>query len=182
MGQMKRHAQFDSLADNLGFGTHQQRRPDLQRHSLHPRFRPFLDCDFERTDKFGPAVGIAGIVENVRAKVDDRSPHHLGMSRREREKDEVSSRHIGHRNPAASFLCISIFWHPGCGRQRRPAEGTQIEFQHQVMRRLQGLCDLTGPFDFHRVTLSIGHRQEEQFVAVMSRQCGNDSGIQPSTG
>src|SRR5215475_13222924 len=96
VSEFKRHAQLDPLPDDLSLGAHQQRRPYLEHSPFRSRFRSFVHRGFKRTDESWSAVGIAGVVENVRAEVNDGCPHHLPMCRCKRKEDEVSSWHIGH--------------------------------------------------------------------------------------
>ena len=71
MGQMKRHMQLDPLPDDFRFRQHQQGSFDMEGVSFSAGFRAFLHRRFKRANEFRSAVGIAGIVEHVRAKVDE---------------------------------------------------------------------------------------------------------------
>ena len=98
MGQMKRNMQFDPLPDDFRFRQHQQGGFDMEGVPFRAGFRAFFHRRLKRANEFRPAVWIPGIVEHVRAKIDERRSHDLRMRCCNREKDEIASRHISDRN------------------------------------------------------------------------------------
>jgi hypothetical protein len=82
MGQMKWDMEFDPLADNFRFRQLQQGSFDLEWVSFYAGFCALFHRRFKRANEFRPAVWIAGIVEHVRAKIDERGSHNFRMSYR----------------------------------------------------------------------------------------------------
>src|SRR3546814_16320560 len=59
----------------------------------------------ERGDEFGPAIGIARIIERVDADIEGARTRRLGPAEREAEADRVARGHVGDRNVVAhAFL------------------------------------------------------------------------------
>src|SRR5207342_1675642 len=97
MGQMKRDMKCDPLPDDVRFRQAQQGGFDMEWVPFHAGFRAFLHRRFKCANEFRPAVWIAGIVEHIRAKIDERRSDDFRMRCSNREKDEIPSRHIGDR-------------------------------------------------------------------------------------
>jgi hypothetical protein len=76
---MKRDMELNSSLNNFRFRPHQQWGFDLEWVPFHASFRAFLYRRFKRANEFRPAVWIAGIVEHVRAKIDERRPYDFRM-------------------------------------------------------------------------------------------------------
>ncbi len=128
MGQMKRDLQFDPLLDDFRFRQHQQRGFDMEGSPFRAGFCAFFHRRFKRANEFRPAVRIAGIVEHVRAKIDERCSYDLRMRCRNREKDEIASRHIGDRNGLATLVTRSVLGHCRRAGERRPADARRSRF------------------------------------------------------
>jgi hypothetical protein len=88
----------------------------------------------ERADEFGPAVGIAGVVERVDADEDVRRAEHLGPSHGDGQEDRVAGRHVGARDDAR--IDRLILRHVDLlRRQRRSADARQVEVDLEVAFR-----------------------------------------------
>ncbi len=109
MSQMKWDLKFDALLDDFRFRQHEQRGFDMEGAPFHAGLRAFLHRGFKCADEFRSAVRIAGIVEYVGAKIDERGSHDLRMRGGNREKDKIASRHIGDWNALVTFVARSVF-------------------------------------------------------------------------
>src|SRR6476620_7146288 len=95
MREMKGNIQRQTELYNLCFGHPKQWCSNLNPIALHACFCSCTKCCFDSLNKFQPAVGIAGVVDHVRTEIDDRSSQHFSMCRSQRQKNQVSTRHVG---------------------------------------------------------------------------------------
>ena len=128
MGQMKWDMEFDPSPDDFRFRQYQQGGFDLEWVSFHAGFCAFVHRRFKRANEFRSTVRIAGIVEYVRAKVDERCSYDLCMRCRDRKKDEIPSRHIGDRNGPAALFVRSVLGHGRRAGECRPPMARRSRF------------------------------------------------------
>jgi len=143
-------------------------------------FCPLSCHSFKRTNEFRSAVGITGIVEYIRTKIDGSRSHDLRMCCRNREKDEIPPRHIGDRNALATLFACSVLGHGRWPGERRPAHGVKVQVDHQMIRYAQGGCNLPGSLYLHCMALAVGNREEKKLTTLLLGYGCSDGRIQPS--
>jgi hypothetical protein len=79
-------------------------------------------------DEFGPAIGIARIVERIDPDEQVASARRLRPSEAQRQEDGVSGRHVGDRNVVAKAALGNV----DIVGQRRAAELAEVERQDDV--------------------------------------------------
>ena len=101
---------------------------------------------FERLDKCGTAVGIAGVVNGVDADDDLAGLHHLGPAQRKREKNCVARRNVGRRDVRGVERAVlgNVRWRPSepsrqtaTDRWRAPTWRTTLRALATRARRLE---------------------------------------------
>src|SRR5260370_25233354 len=81
----------------------------------------------EGRDVFGPAIGIAAVVEGIDADEDVLRGERLRPGERERKKNGVPRRYIRGRNVLTHLHRRAILRHVDSGGKRRSAEAPQVE-------------------------------------------------------
>ena len=101
----------------------------------------------------GAAIGIAGVIERVRADGDVACIEHFRPRQRERQKDGVSRGDVRGRDDGG--VDGAIFRHGGVVGQGRPADRRQVHSNLQVLPHAQGTRDPPGRLDLTRVALAV---------------------------
>ena len=105
-----------------------QRRMDRERLALHPCLGGEVGQLLEFGDEFGPAIGIARIVERIDADEQVARAARLGEAQRQAEENGVARRDVGDRNP----LAHSFLGNGNVAGQRRSAESPQVQRQDDM--------------------------------------------------
>ena len=100
----------------------------------------------ERGDEFGPAVGIAGVVDRVDAAEDVARAEHFGPAQRERQHDGVARGHVGDRD-AGCRPSVSSGTSMSVG-QRGAADAAQVDVDGLVRDRAERARDAVGGVEF----------------------------------
>src|SRR5438132_754601 len=98
VGEPVVESQRPPFSDDVGLGEHLKRRVNPECAALNTFCGGERRQLLERRNVFGPAVGIAGVVERVHADEDVACAEHFSPSERERQKYRVPRRDVGRRN------------------------------------------------------------------------------------
>ncbi|EAT09859.1 hypothetical protein SKA58_05360 [Sphingomonas sp. SKA58] len=159
-------AQSIGLARDVRLGHILQRGVDADRMPLHPRLGGERRHLLESVDKFGPAIGIARVIERIDADEDVARPRDLRQPQCQRQEDRVARWHIGDGDVAAH----PTLGHGYVGRQRRSAKGGEVERQDDVTDRVERLRHARGGAQFDAMALVIVDRQREEAITRLARQ------------
>src|SRR5216683_792563 len=126
----------------------------------------------EGRDVFGPAIGIAAVVEGIDADEDVLRGERLRPGERERKKNGVPRRYIRGRNVLTHLPWRAILRHVDSGGKRRSAEAPEIEVDDFVTRDVKGARDASRRFDLEGMPLPIPkrHRVRREAFALRNRQ------------
>ena len=130
---------------------------------------------FIRPNVLRPTIGIAGIINGVRAEKNIVCAGDFGIRQRERQQDGIARGHVGYGNAGRD----TASGHGNVGiRQCRAAETAKIDFHHAVRRRPQHLGHARGRHQLRAMTLAVIHRQAMAGVALLAGQGQHGGGIQ----
>ena len=110
-----------------------------------------------RGDVCRPAIRIAGIVDRIHPDKDVAGLEDLGPRERKRQEDRVARRDVGNWD---SQIVVAVLRHGEIARQCRPAEGTQVDVDDDVIAHPVQLRHSPRRFDLNGVALTVaeGHR------------------------
>ena len=144
-------------------------------HPFDRDFRGKVGEILERPQELRPAIGIAGVVVDIRPDENVERPDRFREAKGQPEQDRVAGRHIGHRNSGADLVVAAVlrnFDHVGQGR---PADGAQINLYHTMFGRSERFSDLRGTIEFDAMALPVidAQRMHDESLHLRDRQnCG----------
>src|SRR5262249_59250422 len=159
-------AELESASNDLGLGQADEWRTYPETSAFDARTRREVRQLLEGLDECGPAVGIAGIVERVDADDEVVGIERLCPGESQGEEDPVARRHVGRGNAAAvdvRQIAIERHLRARCvGRERRAAEGPQIDVELEMARDAKRARDRASRVDLPDVPLAVADRESEQ--------------------
>jgi hypothetical protein len=129
-------------------------------------------------DVFGPAIGIAGIVERIDANEDAARAEHFGPRQCEGEKDRIARRHVGDWN--ARVVRVAILGHLDVAGERGPAERAQVDVHDDVIADSIRRGDAASRVNLRGVALAISERHGVHVEAFMNRVRKQRGRIEPA--
>ena len=145
------------------FDRHHERRVDAQASAFDAGLRGQGGHPLERRDVFGPAVGIARVVERVDADDEIARAERLRPRQRQRQEDRVAGRDVGRRD---RLVDRPILGHRGGAGQRRGGDAAQVEIQLGVAADAERPGDGARGLDLARVDLAVADGQRVQREAL----------------
>src|SRR2546423_6608679 len=126
----------------------------------------------ERRNEFWPAIGIAAVINRVRADENVRRAEDLAPGESVGEEDRVARGDVGDRN-IHFVLCPAIFRHGNVIRQRRTAENAEIDSSNTVVADARTSSHASSGVQFELMALAVIERQRVYFVSVTKcdREC-----------
>ena len=125
-------------------------------------------------NELGTAVGVSRVIERVDTDEDVPRVDCLGPCQRQREKDEIARRDVGHRDSIGD-TALRDFDRIG---QSRSSESSQVERQDHMALDPQLGRDLLRRFEFPAVALVVIDRQRVERVALLTREAGGDHRVE----
>ena len=132
-----------------------QRRANPDPVSFHARLGGEVGHGLEGFDIFGPAIRVAGIIDGVHADEDIPAAAHLGHRQGIGQKDGVACRHIGDGHALRHGLQRAVLGHVDTVRQRRAADGPQVDLADPVRGQAHFRGHALRRVDLHPMPLAV---------------------------
>src|SRR5450759_1645481 len=131
-GETRVETEGEGEPDDVGLCHGEEGRSDPEASALAPGFRPEPRDTLEGGEELGAAVGVAGIVERIRADDDLRRAPRLGKGEGEGEEERVSRGHVRHGDPRLPERLLRNA--DRAVRQRRTAERAEGRDRDHAVR------------------------------------------------
>ena len=113
----------------------------------------------ERVHELGPAVRVPGVVDGIHPRDEIAGAERLREAERDRQEHRVARGHVGDRDAAGPLGLRPVFGHRDRGRERRAADGAQVELDDPVRGRAQRVGDARRGLELDGVALPVAEAQ-----------------------